>query len=203
MRLRTSNIKLYIKLGSSDKHWYRECRKTLIKIFGEQKLWLVCNLLAATSINSTLKSNISLFKKALHQLESGKPITGYVPVMLMQVERIREGKPISGRKIRNFAAAMFGDPDAVVVDTWILRAFGQGAKRKVKDRLANSSASKKQYDEIEQWITKQAIKMDIDPAQLCAMIWGGIRKHQTGDQQTRYCEILINSLTSPLFDGQH
>lgn len=119
----TTKIDSYISIGMKDKNWYSECEELLVSIYGRDKLQLVCELFAATSIGSSLKSNIQLFRKALHQYSNDLPFTGYLPGIKHQLERIRAGTGLSGQKIRAFAAAMTGDRNAVVVDRWLLRAF--------------------------------------------------------------------------------
>ena len=193
-------ISKYILYGAGEDNWYEETRKTIVDIFGEEQCWFICQLLAATSINSTLKSNIALFSKALYQWRTGQKFTGYVPVMLMQLERLKKGEPMQGRKINNFARAMYGNPNAVVVDTWIMRAFLPERARKRKDKVVIYTPTKKDYDNIEDWIIKKAYSMDMQPRELCSTIWGGIRKMHTGkNNPTRYCDILRMKFSNPLF----
>lgn len=133
----TSKIARYLWLGQKDTHWYQDCEDTFVKLFGRDRLWLVANLFAATSINTSLKSNITLFRKALSEIDQNAPVGNYLPNIKTSIQRIRDGKELSGRKIRSFAAAMSGDKDAVVVDIWILRAFEEYRSYKVggKDAL--------------------------------------------------------------------
>jgi len=190
-----------MKANHKEKDWYLETRQTIVEIFGESEAWFVCQLLASTSINSALRSNVSLFAKAYVELKTGKPFSGYIPVMLNQLERLRNGQPISGRKISNFARAMFGDDQAVVVDLWIMRAFGLDTRRKLKTgRFGNWTPSKTQYDTIENWIIETAPELGLKPRELCSMIWSGIRTTQTSkDNPTRYCDLLRQRFTTPLF----
>lgn len=69
---------------------------------------------------------------------------------------------VSGRKTRNFALALLGDPEAVVVDVWMMRAAGW------PDRDA---PTKIQYDAIERVIRRMAGKMGLEPRTLQALIW--------------------------------
>ena len=201
----------YAALGESDKHWYRDCKRTIVKIFGEKDVRLVANLLAATSMNTTLKANITLFCKAYKILKLGGEFEGkFLPVMVSSLERVREGKELNGRKTRNFARAMRGDTSAVVVDMWILQAFDRDKYRKFKgkrdkvEREIMQSATVKDFDDIESWIKWKAKEINLQPRQLCSMIWSGIRKEKTKkDNPTRYCDFLINKFYSPLFDIYH
>jgi hypothetical protein len=119
----TNHIPKYVSKGLKDKLWYENQTAEFIKIFGYIRLPLVSKIFAATSINSSLKSNIRLFRKAYHEMTNNLPLSNYLPVMKLQLERIQKGEDINGRKIKSFAAALSGDPNAVVVDIWLLRAF--------------------------------------------------------------------------------
>lgn len=197
-------IKRYTKSGIRDKDWYIRCQETIVDIFGEENLWLVSRLLAATSMNSTLKSNISLFIKAWNAIKYDEEFKGFMPVMLSSLNRVRNGEELLGRKTRNFAQAMSGDPDAIVVDMWIMRAFEMNKNRKFKGREIDASPTKSEYDEIEKWIKRKAKQKKLEPRQLCSMIWSGIRREKTGrDNPTRYCDILKIKFYSPLFKINH
>lgn len=166
-----SNIAQYIWVGQRYKNWYKDCTDILIEIFGDKNLDLVSSLIAATSINTSLKSNITLFKKAYTEFKEGREFSNYLPIIKTQLEQIRSGKGLTGRKISSFAKSLAGDKNAVVVDLWMLRAFGIDKKR---------GATKREYDTIEAYITEQAHIMGLHPCELQAIIWVGIRKIQTG-----------------------
>ena len=64
------------------------------------------------------------------------------------IDRIRNGEWINslqGRKTKNFADAMYGIPDAVVVDVWMMRAFRVYARER-------RSPSTSIYDQIENYV---------------------------------------------------
>lgn len=194
-----SKIARYVWLGRNDMNWYQDCEKTFVDIFGRERLKLVAQIFAATSINSSLKSNIGLFRKALYQMDNGKPIKGYLTNIQTQLERIAAGKELSGRKINNFAKAMSGDINAVVVDVWLTRAFGidrsyVSKSRKHDGQIKNGSPSDKDYDLIEKYIQHEAKRMSLEPRQLCSMIWAGVRIDVSGDKTTRYSDILLNKM---------
>ncbi len=192
--LDVSNIAKYLWIGRADKTWYEEVEEVIVELFGREQLLPFAKILAATSIHSTLRSNLSQARRAKFQLESGIEIKGYLPNVQKQLELLRDGKGLSGRKIRNFANAIAGDKEAVVVDIWILRAFGQDRKY-VRTRTGtplSAGANEKQYNAIEKWIKKNAEQMGLQPRQLCAMIWSGVRQCATGkNNTTRYQELLV------------
>jgi len=199
--LNTEYIAKYLWIGRNDRTWYNEVEEIIVKMFGAEKLDYVSKLLAATSIHTNLKGNIHGFKKAMHQIDNGLPIKGYLPNIISNLELVRDGKELSGRKISNFAKAMSGHHDAIVVDIWILRAFGQDRKyfRKESGLMLSRGASDSEYTAIEKWIQTQAGECGLQPRQMCSMIWGGVRTHQTGIRNTtRYQEFLLRA-----FDKQN
>lgn len=205
--MQTDKIEYYIEKGKKDINWYSECQQVFEKLFGPERLPLVTKLFAATSINTSLKSNIKLFRKALIEIENGMPVGRYLPNIQKQLTKVRAGGELSGPKITSFQRAMSGDKNAVVVDTWILRAFGVNkvyfrqtkGKEKGRGRERSAGTDLKTYRQIEAWITEYAKNINLEPRQVCAMIWAGIRIDKTGDTNTHYKQILVHQLTN-LFD---
>lgn len=94
---------------------------------------------------------------------------------------------------------MQGDQNAVVVDIWILRAFDEDRKTVRRsgphEGLKRSSgATDKQYTIIEAWIRQEAMYRQLHAAELCSMIWGGIRREIGRDNETRYCDFMKQQL---------
>lgn len=195
--MNTERIAEYLWVGRNDQHWYRDCQELFEYHFGKEQLPLVTKLFAATSIHTSLPSNVRLFRKALYEIREGLPFTKYLPVMLTNLEYARAGLPLSGRKINNFAAAMAGQKDAVVVDIWQMRAFGIGTKRKPgEEKSLDRSPSKKEYDAIEQWYKNASKTTELQPRELSAMVWAGVRIIQAGNKQSHYKQLLDYHLTN-------
>lgn len=197
----TSKIQFYAEIGKSDKDWYHKNQLVFEDLFGTEKLHLVCSIFAATSINTSLKSNITLFRKAYYEIENNLPIGNYLPNIQSQLQRIRTGQELSGRKIRSFAKAMSGDSNAVVVDVWLLRAFNLDRQHMRhsgphKGHLRSGGPTDRQYTLIEAYVREQAAVMGIQPRQLSSMIWAGARIAINGDRETTYSNILKNKLTN-------
>lgn len=188
-----SKLDMYIEIGAKDINWYKECMNLFIDLFGVEHLRMITQLFAATSINSSLKSNVQLFRRALYEIVNGLPIGEYVPVMKMQIERIRRGEEIQGQKIRAFARAMAGDINAVVVDIWLLRAFDEDRQylRTLSGRKQSGGATQKQFELIEFTVREKAALINLNPCQVSAMIWSGCRIYHTGDYNTHYKEYLL------------
>lgn len=197
----TTAINIYLAKGAKDKNWYQECESTLVEIFGREQLWIVTRILAATSINTSLKSNITLFRRAYNEYRTGAEFSSYLPNIRKQLVSLRNGGDLSGRKIRSFAQSMTGDENAVVVDIWILRAFKMNRTyyRTGSDSVREGGASDRQYSEIENWIREKAPELGLQPREMCAMIWSGIRTIQGNDTSTRYTDILRRDYLESLF----
>lgn len=157
----TKKLLAMAKQGVTDHDWYDKTEVELQKMFGKDAQ-LMANLFAATSNNATVMSNASLALKAYRQIKTGEPITGFLPDVIENIKRAAAGQPLNGRKIDNFAKAMSGDPDAVVVDRWIMRAFGFNK---------GSAPTETQYDFMENAIRNLAQKAGQTPRQFQAALW--------------------------------
>jgi hypothetical protein len=198
--MNTEKIPEYIDIGYGDKDWYAETENLFVEIYGRHKLVTVANMFAATSINSSLKSNIRLFRRAWHELEHNLPHEKYLPNIRDQLNALRNGGELSGNKIRSFARAMSGGKNSVVVDIWLLRAFDEDRKysrhtgpHAGKER--SGGATEKQYRMIEEWVRNRAMELGLEPRQLSSIIWSGVRTKATGKQNTtKYHDILRHQL---------
>lgn len=149
------------KAGMADHQWYDKTQAELQQKFGADAP-LVAKFFAATSNNATVSSNAALTLKALKQYKMGEPFTGFLPDVIENLKRAAADQPLNGRKIDNFAKALSGDPDAVVADRWIMRAFGFNKGTALTDT---------QYDFIENAIKQLADKTGQTPRQVQAAIW--------------------------------
>lgn len=191
----TKDILRYYLKGQKDFDWYPKLNVFLQEQFPRENVTLLADLLAATSIHSSLPSNVRQFFKAKRMLETGAPFTGFLPNIVTQLEYIRAGQGLSGRKIRNFSEAIQGNPDAVVVDIWICRAFNIDITRIYKGRDVSRAPTTKEYNVVEDWIQEQAFAVGVQPRQMCSAIWGGIRTEQTGRQNTtEYQNVIMAEL---------
>lgn len=199
--MNTEKISEYLLIGRKDKNWYADCRTMFLDLFGSHRLDLVTKIFAATSINTSLKSNITLFRKALYEIENDLPIGRYLPNIQNQLAKIRAGQELSGRKISSFQKAMSGDINAVVVDVWLLRAFDLDRKYVRHSgphagRARSGGPTDRQYTMIEAFIRDTSPSHDLLPCEMSSMIWSGCRIFTNGDKETRYTTILRNRLTN-------
>ncbi len=155
-----------VEAGRGDLEWYNTGEE--LKAYFGKDAPIVARLIAATSNNSTVKSNLTLAMKAYaqHKLDPTKPIEGLMKTLLPAVNLARAGEELNGRKVDNFAKALLGDPDAVVVDRWMMRAFGY--KKDVP--------TMGQYDVIEHAVREIAKREKMEPRQVQAALWFGVKE---------------------------
>lgn len=198
-----SKVGRYLLNGRMDKDWYAATFKELTLLLPMVDPQLLFNLMAGTSISTSLQANVKLFFRALGQYKNNTDklvynsaigdnlmtrFDGFLPAAVYQLTYFKDNQELRGRKINNFAKAMLGNWDAIVVDIWIMRAFGSDRKYQWRNRAARSrSPEKKLYDAIEYYIQRTAWFIGMDPRECCSMIWGGIRTESTGRRErTRY-----------------
>lgn len=204
MKLVTKNIDRYISAGIKDRYWYEETRQVIERLMPGEDINLFIDVLCATSINSTLKSNVTKAVRQYWNIVNGLPTSGDLPAMIYQIELVRQGLPLHGRKVLAFSKAMKGDPDAVVVDVWLCRAFGIDSEYFNKQRGATHtrSPSKREYETVERYVRRYAKRNGFQAREASSMIWSGIRMINTGkDNTTRFDHALQMKLGTlfPLF----
>ncbi len=148
----------------SGKLWYANSYARIRERYGEDAD-LFCALLAATSANSSVKTNVKLAEKAYWQIKNDGNVKreSFVRHHYSSIQRVlREGLP-SGQKCENFYRALTGDENAVVIDIWMLRYFGY--------EHIKGGPSKGLYRELSEKVRSIAAERGITPAQCQAEIW--------------------------------
>lgn len=165
---KTTELMKMLNAGKPYAEWYGTGDE-LRQFFGKDAE-VFANLLAATSNNAEVKSNVALALKAYAQWKinpEADPI-GIMGTVVPAVKKALTNDPLLGRKVHNFARALMGDPDAVVVDRWMMRAFGfMGPK--------NDVPTAQQYDFIEHAVKKLAQDNNMTPREVQAAIWYGAK----------------------------
>ncbi len=143
-------------------NWYERSRLSVQSTY--PKNWrLMIGFLAVTSVNTTVKANVTLALKALKQYEDGDPFQGFMGAVIANLERVIRGEPLSGRKIKAFHEALLGNRYAVVIDRWMYRAYGfdkQGIN---------------EYRAVEAAILREAEEAEMYPADYQARLWCEVR----------------------------
>lgn len=166
----SNKINHYFNVGKDGAGWYDNTYTTIVDMF-ESDADLFCDILAATSANTSVKGNVTLALKAYQQYKNDKPFTGFLPVVVDMLDIIRinyttgHHAPYGSLKIQNFARALKGDLSACVVDRWMLRAFG--FKLVMTD---------KRYRDITAWCERKALRESMEVSQVQAAIWCGVKK---------------------------
>ena len=112
--------------GHSGLGWYDGARAEIERLHGK-RAETYAQFLAATSPLSSVQSNVTLANRAMRLYRPGvlfTPEQGFIGAHLANLNKVVEGQPLSGPKVSAFYRAIWGDCQAVVVDRWILRAWG-------------------------------------------------------------------------------
>lgn len=161
--------------------WYAGIREELQKHFADD--WkLVADIIAVTSPNTRVAENVDMALKAYAAYKRGEPIEKLASEVAsfgdvkLKVQGLLEGKSLeevlkSRDKVWHFAAALKGDLNAVVIDRWMWKLF-------YPDEVALAEAAGKgykgtsaRYKLLADWITKEADKLGLAPAELQAGLW--------------------------------
>ncbi len=156
-------IRGYYVRGYAGSQWYASELAAIGRLVPDAPRMI--SFLASTSANSTVRANVTLAIKAERQHTDGEPFTGYLGQVVANLERGARGEPLHGLKIEPFRRALLGDPDAVVIDRWIFRAYGT----KDRDAIATS-------------IRCLASGLNVAPSAFQAGVWCGIKLEVEGSR---------------------
>jgi hypothetical protein len=117
------------------------------------------SIVAAFSPRERWSSNV---QKAL-AFSMGKPVAGLQNNLKMANDSIVLGfDALNGQKTNAFARAIAGDPNAVVIDVWMIRAAGMDASKGV---------NKSDYNMLAECVRNIASEHGITPRTAQALIW--------------------------------
>ena len=154
--------------------WYDAVMDVLRDQYGKDAQ-LMAAFIAATSPNTTVQANVTMARKAYSQHIQGQPFKGYMPAVITNLERAVKGQPLGGLKVSHFHRSIVGDPMAVAVDRWIIRAYGY------------EQATPARMTAIIQHVRKAASRYRLQPRQLQAAIWTGIKGTPKDADSLVYC----------------
>jgi len=171
-------MELYLA-GPEGATWYEDATLTIERYSETQGLnpAIVCDVLGLTSPRQTVARNVQLAKNYLQR----QVLDGCLPSVKIGVARwsaslehyhaIKTEKRgcmgvINGDKTRNFAHALNGDTNAVVIDVWMFRAL----------KLDFPSMTSKRYRYAADLVRSFAEKVGDTPRNTQARIWVGTRK---------------------------
>ena len=153
-----------VQLGSD---WYGEARAIARNMASNtgRTLSTCAGVLAAVSPRLRWGSNI----KVAGALVRGEPVQGVFAANLRKAQRILNGERpldvLGGDKVRAFYRAIMGDPNAVVLDVWMMRAAG----------WTKATLTTKEYESLAEALVADAPREGIDPADFQAVVWTHVR----------------------------
>jgi hypothetical protein len=189
----------YLFHGEKGKDWYPQTLKTFEKMLEGYDIELFVKLFAITSPRNNFKANLRLALRAYELFIKKKPFErcGFMPNVLCMLNDFKnkdfvfEKDQRNGRrKITNFARGILGDKDAIVVDSWVLKAYGMSQDYIHKGIKAPHAPRITEYDFIEDHIRHLAECCDYEPRQVVAMLWHGIRTLNSPHKVTKTKKIL-------------
>jgi hypothetical protein len=125
------------------------------------------------------RTQYAVNRTAMIDLLNGRPVSRVLPASIVIAQRvITEGTHVvRGPKTRRFAECLVGCLDPVVVDVWMMRAFG------ITERDAPKSG--REYDFIEKCFQGAARRLHVPPRTLQAALWFHVRGDKPSDPDWR------------------
>lgn len=181
-----ASLQQWYNVGSeSDELWYTKARWLLQDIAASFDIDVhhACNLCAILSPRNAWHANVSDVVTVLtgvgnnispeyirvHTFDNHK-YKAIVYVMDCIGEGSDATRYVTGQKVSAFAAALRGDYNSVVVDTWMIAASGLNPKTEFVHRNGL-------YNIIANCIKEIASELYLEPALVQARIWCSIRRH--------------------------
>lgn len=150
--------------GRDFHNWYTLAKTDLERVCKQKEYDFdrFVDVLAITSPRVAVVRNIRV---ALHYMDTGKWSSGTIRATRAAMAHYEDTGEIRGPKTSAFARALKGDPDAIVLDVWMSKAFEI-------DQLKFSN--RKIRAECERRICKAARYCNMKPAELQAAVWAAI-----------------------------
>lgn len=141
--------------------WYRDAEEVAEEVARNlnDTLEVGASVVSAFSPRERWSTNVA---KAIAYSLGGRP-KGLQNNLTMADRALTDGfDALRGLKTNAFARAIAGDTDAVVIDTWMLKAAGMDS---------NKGINKTQYKELSNAVRIVAAEFDITPRTAQALIW--------------------------------
>jgi hypothetical protein len=144
---------------ASWKDWYEEHREVLDEFFGDYAQ-MFQQILDVTSQAASVKANVGLGLKAFGQWLRGEEFDGFLPAVIMNLNRLRDSAQVQGQKIKAYRASNAGQDDQPVVDRHIARLI-----------FGVDSPTAAQFAKAQQILTEIAAEIGWTPRQVQAALW--------------------------------
>jgi len=161
--------------GAAARFWYDDTHAALHLLLGERDGDMMLAFLAATSPRANLRANVAKAMRAFTQWKEGEPYTfpGHFPAHRGNLTRAAFHIPLRGPKVKAFHAALTGDPDAVVLDVWMLRILN------LPDRPTRA-----QWAQGERTVRRLAKRLNEQPRRVQAALWIAYKRRIEGPGST-------------------
>ena len=153
--------------GEYGGEWYKPAVEEFTKTFGPDTDQFL-KFLAVTSRNTPVDRNVELALDAFKEWKMGEPFTN--KFHLDALNHVAKGGMPKGPKVNPFYRALTGDPNAIVVDVWMLRLFG----------FKNETITPNKLRLVEAEVRKLSSATGLTPAQVQERLWKGFKLEQEG-----------------------
>lgn len=162
-----------IQKGEDGREWYSKAYDELFKLFGVNAKF-VAKLIGATSSARSVAVNVTLALRAYRQFLFGGAIdkTKFTSSQYDNIIRAIKDEPLQGRKVANFADALVGNKNAVVVDRWMSKVF-----------FDNKAPTDAQYSSIETALKNLSKDLGMPASEIQARIWTAVKNEQANAKQ--------------------
>lgn len=163
----TKELAKLMTLGIHAAPWYERAHESIAQWASDRGLptGLVCDVLALVSPRKTVADSVRIGK---HWLLTGKLID-VVANVRKQFAQWQDTGYINGPKCRAFASALMGDQQALVVDTWIMKALGAPINSSGRQWVLNGALRR---------FSKLSEVSGLPIAHCQAAVWAGIQGGQ-------------------------
>lgn len=141
--------------------WYFEAQEVAEDVAEllNTSLEVGASIVASFSPRERWSSNVA----KSYAFANGKPVTGLSNNLAMAISSVTLGfDALKGLKTNAFARAIAGDRNAVVIDTWMIKAAGMESSKGI---------NKKEYKELSLAVTEVANIIKLTPRTTQALIW--------------------------------
>ena len=165
--------------------WYRTAWQAARAIAGDDGAAMAAGVIAALSPRCQWSTNVAWASAVIHAARTGQGVPRvHTTVMRDQAWRIANGEApldvLRGPKVRAFYANIVGDPDAVTVDVWAVRAArgdrptvpdGRGRLRYADDGTVTAA----EYAAYADVYRRAARACGVTPRECQAAVWVAVR----------------------------
>ena len=148
--------------GRHGRSWYADAGESIARYALRHDLPFrrVCDVVAILSPRVQVTRNAEL----AHAYLQGLPMRGVMRSRVKALAAYERTGAFNGPKVNAFSKALQGDPNAVVVDAWVVRALGHG-----------DAAKGPGYERIADRVRSLAKGLGWPPAETQAALWCGTR----------------------------